>query len=211
MPTRLSGTERRDQILACARYVFAQEGYDGARTAEIADRAGVSERLMYKHFEGKRELFIAVTADTAALVARGYRQVADQAPDLESAIRELYDGRLGPGRFRGRTHGVFFARVHGPFDDPDLDGSISAAYRTLADAATYFFKRMRDRGLVRADIDPEVRGLEPVRDPAPARPAVVRPHRPARGRPGTADRGGVHRRPCSRPPRSPPIGLGSPS
>ncbi len=156
MPTRLTGAERRDQILACARYVFAQEGYDGARTAEIAERAGVSERLMYKHFEGKRELFIAVTADTAALVAQGYRQVADQAPDLETAIRELYDGRLGPGRFRGRTHGVFFARVHGPFDDPDLDGSISAAYRTLADAATYFFKRMRDRGLVRPDIDPEV-------------------------------------------------------
>ena len=156
MPTRLSGAERRDQILACARYVFAQEGYDGARTAEIAERAGVSERLMYKHFEGKRELFIAVTQDTAALVASGYRQVADQAADLESAVHELYDGRLGPGRFRGRTHGVFFARVHGPFDDPDLDGSISAAYRTLADAATYFFKRMRDRGLVRADIDPEV-------------------------------------------------------
>jgi AcrR family transcriptional regulator len=156
MPTRLTGAERRDQILACARYVFAQEGYDGARTAEIAERAGVSERLMYKHFAGKRELFIAVTAATAALVARGYRQVGDQAPDMESAIRELYDGRLGPGRFRGRTHGVFFARVHGPFDDPDLDGAVSAAYRTLADAATSFFKRMRERGLLRPGVDPEV-------------------------------------------------------
>ncbi len=156
MPSRLTGAERRDQILSCARYVFAQDGYDGARTADIAERAGVSERLMYKHFQGKRELFIAVTQVTAALVAQGYRQVADETDDFESAMHELYDGRLGPGRFRGRTHGVFFARVHGPFDDPDLDGAISAAYRTLADAATYFFRRMVERGLVRPDVDPEV-------------------------------------------------------
>jgi len=156
MSTRLSGAERRDQILACARYVFAQDGYDGARTADIAKRAGVSERLMYKHFEGKRELFIAVTADTAARVSAGYREVANRAPDIETAMRELYDGRLGPGRFRGRTHGVFFARVHGPFDDDELDGAVAAAYRALASAATYFFKRMLARGLVRADLDPEV-------------------------------------------------------
>jgi AcrR family transcriptional regulator len=156
MPTRLSGSERRDQILACARYVFAQEGYDGARTADIADRAGVSERLMYKHFAGKRELFVAVTADTAARVAAGYRAMAKQAPDIDSALHELYDGRLGPGAFHGRTYGVFFARVHGPFDDPELDGAVSSAYRTLAAAATYFFKRMLERGLVRDDLDPEV-------------------------------------------------------
>ncbi len=156
MATRLTGAERRDQILACARYVFAQDGYDGARTADIAQRAGVSERLMYKHFEGKRELFVAVTADTARRVAKGYRVVADQAPDIETAMHELYDGRLGPGQFRGRTHGVFFARVHGPFDDPELDGAVAAAYRSLANAATYFFRRMQERGLVRADVDPEV-------------------------------------------------------
>ncbi len=156
MSTRLTGAERRGQILACARYVFAQEGYDGARTADIAERAGVSERLMYKHFAGKRELFVAVTQETAAKVAAGYRAVARQAPDIETAMRELYDGRLGPGQFRGRTYGVFFARVHGPFGDPELDGAVSAAYRTLAGAATYFFKRMLERGLVRADLDPEV-------------------------------------------------------
>jgi len=152
----MSGPDRRDQIMVCARYVFAQEGYEGARTADIAEQAGVSERLMYKHFLGKRELFIAVAASTAALVADGYRQMAQQAPDIDTAMRELYDGRLGPGRFHGRTRGVFFARVHGPFDDPDLDGAISAAYRTLADAATAFFARMVERGLVRPDIDPEV-------------------------------------------------------
>jgi AcrR family transcriptional regulator len=156
MSTRLTGAERRDQILACARYVFAQDGYDGARTADIAERAGVSERLMYKHFAGKRELFVAVTEDTAARVAAGYRAVAREATDIESAMAELYDGRLGPGRFHGRTHGVFFARVHGPFGDEELDGAISAAYRTLASAATYFFKQMLARGLVRADLDAEV-------------------------------------------------------
>ena len=35
-------------------------GYEAARTADIAERAGVSERLLYKHFTGKQELFLAV-------------------------------------------------------------------------------------------------------------------------------------------------------
>ncbi len=155
MPSRLSGIQRRDQILACARYVFARAGYDGARTAEIAERAGVSERLLYKHFVGKRELFIAVTKDTARRVVDGYRTLADDAPDLESAIHELYYGRLGPGQFRSRTQGLFFARSHGPFEDPDLDAAVGAAYRSLATAATQFFRRMVERGLAREDLDAE--------------------------------------------------------
>jgi AcrR family transcriptional regulator len=56
--TRLSAEQRRRAILAAARTEFSRVGYHGASTASIAERAGCSEPMLYKHFRGKRELFI---------------------------------------------------------------------------------------------------------------------------------------------------------
>jgi len=58
--TRLPANERRAVILANARAVFAQSGYEAARTQEIARRSGVSEALMYRHFPSKEALYRAV-------------------------------------------------------------------------------------------------------------------------------------------------------
>lgn len=49
--------ERRAQILAVAREEFLTRGFAGARIQDIADTAGVTHALIYKHFEGKEELF----------------------------------------------------------------------------------------------------------------------------------------------------------
>jgi len=160
MTTRLSGLQRRDQIVDCASYVFAQEGYEGARTAEIAERAGVSERLLYKHFETKAALFEVVARDSARHVAAGYAKAAANATDAASALDELYFGSLGPGSFKGRTQGLFFQRSHGPYDDPELDKAIGDAYRKVATAATQFFQALVDRGLVPRSLDAELKAWE---------------------------------------------------
>lgn len=54
---RMSAEERREQILETASDVFAEKGFSGARTKEIASRAGISETLIYKHFSTKEELY----------------------------------------------------------------------------------------------------------------------------------------------------------
>jgi AcrR family transcriptional regulator len=155
MTTRLSGLQRRDQILECANTVFAQEGYEGARTAEIADRAGVSERLLYKHFETKADLFAVVAAEAARELAGAYKAVGAETRDPTAALTDLYFGDLGPGGFKGRAESVFFARTHGPYDDPDLDKAVGGAYRTLANAATAMFQALAKRGLIAKGVDPE--------------------------------------------------------
>jgi AcrR family transcriptional regulator len=53
---RISGDERRRKIIKIARDAFASKGLDGTRTAELARLAGVSERLLYKHFPSKKAL-----------------------------------------------------------------------------------------------------------------------------------------------------------
>jgi len=54
---RVSRRERRTLILEAARDEFLASGYNGARTRDIAERAGVAEALLYRHFASKEALF----------------------------------------------------------------------------------------------------------------------------------------------------------
>jgi len=54
---KLSGDERRAAIIKAVRRVFAEKGFDGTKTRELADAAGVSEALLFKHFPNKEALF----------------------------------------------------------------------------------------------------------------------------------------------------------
>ena len=56
---RLTAEERRAAVLQCACTVFSKGSYRGTTTAEIARQAGVTEPILYRHFESKRALYLA--------------------------------------------------------------------------------------------------------------------------------------------------------
>ncbi len=62
--TRLPASERRAAVLECACRVFSRASYHGATTAEIAREAGVTEPVLYRHFESKRDLYLACLTET---------------------------------------------------------------------------------------------------------------------------------------------------
>ena len=57
---KLSSEDRRAAIIKAVRRVFAEKGFDGTTTRELADAAGVSEGLLFKHFPNKEALFTAM-------------------------------------------------------------------------------------------------------------------------------------------------------
>ena len=61
-PTKLSSEDRRAAIIKAVRRVFAEKGFDGTTTRELADAAGISEGLLFKHFPKKEALFTAMQA-----------------------------------------------------------------------------------------------------------------------------------------------------
>lgn len=68
---RLTAEARRAQLLSVAREVFAEDGYHGAAMEKIAQRAGVTKPVLYQHFEGKKELYLALLdSDMARLLAQ---------------------------------------------------------------------------------------------------------------------------------------------
>jgi len=85
---RMTGKERREQLLDIGRTAFAQKGFDGTTVEEIADKAGVSKPVVYEHFGGKEGLY-AVVVDrevrrlldriTASLEGEHPRELLEQA------------------------------------------------------------------------------------------------------------------------------------
>ncbi|MEU1790492.1 TetR/AcrR family transcriptional regulator [Streptomyces sparsogenes] len=85
---RMTGKERREQLLDIGRTLFAQRGFEGTSVEEIAAKAGVSKPVVYEHFGGKEGLY-AVVVDremrrlldmvTGALTAGHPRELLEQA------------------------------------------------------------------------------------------------------------------------------------
>ncbi|WP_328386409.1 TetR/AcrR family transcriptional regulator [Streptomyces sp. NBC_00400] len=85
---RMTGAERREQLLDIGRTLFAERGYEGTSVEEIAAKAGVSKPVVYEHFGGKEGLY-AVVVDremrqlldmvTGALTAGHPRELLEQA------------------------------------------------------------------------------------------------------------------------------------
>ncbi len=88
-PRRLSGKARRQAILSAAKAVFGSAGYHETTTRDIAAAAGVSEALLYQHFQGKRQLFEAVIHEAAAGLEHRLTQ-ASAAPEPLQAALEAY-------------------------------------------------------------------------------------------------------------------------
>src|SRR5438067_12182421 len=64
---RLKAPQRREQLIEVATKLFAKWGYDATTTAAIAEAAGVTEPILYRHFDSKQELFVAIVPSASEL------------------------------------------------------------------------------------------------------------------------------------------------
>ena len=66
---RMTGKQRREQLLDIGRSLFAEKGFDATSVEEIAQRAGVSKPVVYEHFGGKEGLYaVVVDREMSALL-----------------------------------------------------------------------------------------------------------------------------------------------
>lgn len=84
---RLSGEERCEAIRMAMRKVFAEKGFEGTTTRDLAKAAGVSEALLYRHFPSKQAMYEAMT--TACLGERGaeeFKQIIAMEPSASTLV-----------------------------------------------------------------------------------------------------------------------------
>jgi len=91
---RMSAAERREQLIAISRRLFAERGFDGASIEEIASRAEVSKPVVYEHFGGKEGLYaVVVDREVRSLLSMMQRSLTGGQPRvlLEQAAMALLD------------------------------------------------------------------------------------------------------------------------
>ncbi|MDF9717430.1 TetR/AcrR family transcriptional regulator [Nocardioides sp. ChNu-153] len=92
---RLPRRERRAQLLESALEVFVAQGYHAAAMDDIAERAGVSKPVLYQHFPGKLDLYLALLDESCAAVIAQCREALSSTGDnklrVTAAIKAFYD------------------------------------------------------------------------------------------------------------------------
>jgi len=87
--------ERRAQLLESARDAFVAHGYHAAAMDEIAERAGVSKPVLYQHFPGKLDLYLAVLDAACDTVVGNCREALASTQDnkqrVAATVRAFYD------------------------------------------------------------------------------------------------------------------------
>jgi len=93
--TRLPRRARRAQLLTAALEVFVAQGYHAAAMDDIAERAGVSKPVLYQHFPGKLELYLALldqSCDTiVSAAAKALESTEDNKQRVTATMHAFYD------------------------------------------------------------------------------------------------------------------------
>ena len=99
--TRLPRLARRRQLLGAAQEVFVAQGYHAAAMDEIAERAGVSKPVLYQHFPGKLELYLALLDEHAEALVQTVREALESTTDnktrVQASMAAFYDFVAGEG------------------------------------------------------------------------------------------------------------------
>lgn len=140
----MSSEERRAEIVEAARQTFLEVGPSGARTRAIAERAGITEPLLYRHFASKEELYrVAIEEPLARMldevVAEAERLGAQDSlsrEELFDAVNRLFLRTMielarmaGPSLYADMSHGK---RFYQSVVRPRLRDAFSHVYTPLS-------------------------------------------------------------------------------
>ena len=97
-------TARRAQLLESALEVFVAQGYHAAAMDDIAERAGVSKPVLYQHFPGKLELYLALLDQSCDTIIDATRvalaSTDDNTQRVAATMQVFYD-------YVANAHGAF--------------------------------------------------------------------------------------------------------
>ncbi len=161
-PQRLCKADRRRQLLAHAKQLFVTLGYEDTTTEKIAGAAGVTEPVLYRHFESKKALFLEVLQEVReATLNRWYTETAGLTDPLAKlhAIADMYLGST-------REHALEFRIMHRTLietDDEEIAALLRSFYLDSETLLAQVIAEGQQAGVFRRSLDPRVGAWELIR------------------------------------------------
>jgi AcrR family transcriptional regulator len=126
--TRRSAAERRREIIEIAIAHFAQHGYNGTSTDQVAREAGISQPYLFRLFGTKRELFLACHEVMHGRIAETFAEAAGGVPREErmAAMGQAYTSLLAD-----RSSLLFQMQSYAACSDPEIQARVRERYADL--------------------------------------------------------------------------------
>jgi AcrR family transcriptional regulator len=159
---RLGKAERKRQLLSHAKQLFVTLGYHATTTEKLAAAAGVTEPVLYRHFDSKQALFLEVLEEVRAATLDRWNTETVALTDPLAKLHLITDLYLGSARM----HAVEFRIMHRALVETD-DEEIVALLRTFyLDSETLLARIIAEgqqSGVFRRSLDPRIGAWELIR------------------------------------------------
>jgi AcrR family transcriptional regulator len=140
---RLPRDERRGQLLIAASDIFVDRGYHAAGMDEIAERAGVSKPVLYQHFPGKQELYLALLDESVEKLVEAVKTALRSTTENRQRVNATFAAYYGyVAEHRGMFRLVFESDLT---NEPAVRERVDTADRKCADMISQIIKE--DAGL----------------------------------------------------------------
>lgn len=151
----IAKTERRLQILAAAREVFAKRGYNQTTIDDIVLSAGVARGTFYLYFEDKRAVFVDLIDRFAAKLTMAIERIVTDDPSRPVAlqVKENIRAVIRTCLSERAMAKILFTGALGV--DPEFDRKIATFYDTVVQLLTESLKDGQSLGIV-GDGEPRV-------------------------------------------------------
>lgn len=159
---RLRRGERRRQLLAHAKNLFHTLGYHATTTEKIAAAAGVSEPVLYRHFDSKKALFLEVLAEIRAATLERWNAETSELADPLAKLHAIADNYLGSTR----EHVLEFRVMHRALletDDEEVLALLRGFYLENEELLAKIIADGQQSGVFRRTLDPRVGAWELIR------------------------------------------------
>ena len=149
---RLTAEERRKHVLRSAITAFGKSNYRATRMSDIAAEAGVSEAMLYKHFESKKVMFLSILSNVSHRTATTMEKGFEEEPDALKLLRRLLITYYNQIQEHPNLLKLHFQAVS-EIDDNEIGARIKDDHEVYVQSIKELIRKGLAQGTVRKDIE----------------------------------------------------------
>ncbi len=145
---------RKTEIIQSALELASKVGVSAVTTQSIADRVGIAQPTVFRHFKTKEAIFHAAMEFVASTLFKALKPVLATTGPADQQLKKLFSVQL---KFISKRRGVprllFSDRLH--VEDPRLRETVQNIFSRYIGVISSILKRGSEQGVFRKDIDPD--------------------------------------------------------
>ena len=129
---------RHQRIIAAARRLAEEEGWDSVTTRRLAEAIEYSQPVLYSHFQGKNAIIQAVAVEGFAELTAAMRTARQQAPAPRAALLSLAQAYLAFAQANPALYEAMFTLADIPFAQPESPAPLREGFAEFREALAPF-------------------------------------------------------------------------